>query len=203
VAHQYFAGVVGADCRKHPAVDEPLAQFAAGEYMKQVYGKVVGQRLMDLNAKANYGIYRMLGGDDMVAAYALDQYPSPLAYAAIVYGKAPYFYVDLRRQLGAKPFDHLLKQAIQRNRFKMVTLQQWLMSMRGATKQTELVDQLAKRYFFGKSGDQDLGVDDSGDAVLGLILDQQSMIQLKQGLGQIGLQPKTIFRMLLRKMIKG
>lgn len=204
VAHQYFAGLVGADCRHHPAVDEPLAQFAAGAYMAKVHGAAEGQRILDMNAKANYGIYRMLGGADLPASWPVQRYPSALAYAAVVYGKAPYFYVALRDRLGAAAFDRALRKAVDDHRFKLVTLDQWVEALaRGAGAQGALVRQLAQRHFHGKHGDQDLGVDDSGDAVLAMLMGKQSLTQIKRSLGLFGMSPRGLFRMLLGKMAGG
>ncbi len=166
VAHQYFAGVVGADCRSHPAVDEPLAQFAAGQYMEHVYGKVAGRRLLDLNAQANYGIYRMLGGTDLPAGWPVERYPTALAYAAIVYGKAPYLYVALRARLGAARFDRALAKAVRATRFRLVTLDGWVAALaKAAGPDGAVVRTIATRYPKQRRGDVDLKVDDSGDAV--------------------------------------
>ncbi len=203
VAHQYFAGLVGSDCRQHAALDEPLAQFAAGEYMKQLHGAVAGQRLMDLNVKANYGIYRMLGGVDAPAAQPVRRFPSALAYAAIVYGKAPYFYLDLRKRLGRWRFDKALRAAVDASRFKLVTLEGWVKALKRGAGGSPLVDQLARRYFHERHGDKDLGVDASGDAVLELLLGKQVFGQMKQGLGRLGMHPRVLFRMLMGKMAGG
>jgi len=203
VAHQYFAGLVGSDCRNHPAVDEPLAQFAAAEYMKASMGQRRARRLVAMNIKANYGIYRMLGGDDMPAAQPLSQFPSALAYAAIVYGKAPYFYHALRDRLGAARFNKALRHAVDSNRFKLITLDDWLRSLRRGAGGSPEVDRLARRYFHERHGDEDLGVDGSGDAVLTLMMGKETMAQLKQGTAVLGMKPADLFRMLMGKMAGG
>jgi hypothetical protein len=84
VAHQYFAGLVGSDCRRHPALDEPLAQYAAYRYEAHRRGRKAARRLLDTNARLNYGLYRMLGGKDGPAARPLEGFESPLQYAALV-----------------------------------------------------------------------------------------------------------------------
>jgi hypothetical protein len=203
VAHQYFAGLVGSDCRKHPSVDEPLAQFAAGEYMSKRFGAAEGRRVMDLNAKANYGIYRMLGGKDMPAARPVDRFPNALAYAAIVYGKAPYYYPALREKIGARRFNRALRFAVKRHRYKLVTLRQWIGSLRQGAGGAPEVERLARRFFYESHGDEDLGMDESGDAVLELLLGKQVLAQLKEGLGRLGMHPRSLFRMLMGKMMQG
>lgn len=197
VAHQYFAGVVGSDCRRYPAVDEPLAQFAAGELVRELHGDKQGERLMALNVKANYGVYRMLGGADMEAGRPVAEFPNALAYAAIVYGKAPYYYVALRERLGAKRFDKALRAAVARNRFRLVTLSDWLDSLQRAAGGASVVGSLGRRYFHGKHGDEDLGVDGSGRQVLGMLLGPKVYTQLQGGLKMLGVSPQALFRMLM------
>jgi hypothetical protein len=200
VAHQYFAGLVGSDCRHQAVLDEPLAQFCAGEHMRSLYGEKEGARLTDLNVKANYGIYRMLGGVDMPAAQPVSNFPTALAYAAIVYGKAPYYYPALRERLGAKRFNRALRHAVQRNRFKLVTLDQWIAALKQGAGGAPEVEQLARRYFHEAHGDEDLGMDESGDAVLSLMLGPEAMAQLRQGLGMLGMKPRDLFRMMMGKI---
>jgi hypothetical protein len=202
VAHQYFAGLVGSDCRGEPAVDEPLAQFAAGEYVRHRMGEAAGRRLMDANVKLNYGIYRMLGGADLPAARPVRDFPSLLAYAAIVYGKAPYFYPALRRELGARRFDAALRTAVERSRFKIVSIREWLQALEeGAGGSGSGVTPLARRWFFERHGDEDLGVDESGDAVLAAMAGEEGVAQLKRSLALFGMQPRDLLRALLGHML--
>ena len=204
VAHQYFAGLVGGDCRSHPAVDEPLAQFAAGEYMIHKLGRKKGQALLDTNAKLNYGLYRMMGGRDRSAAQRVSKFPSPLAYAAIVYGKAPYFYVALKKKLGAKRFNRALRQAVDKNRFKLVTTDGWIKSIeRGAGGSSSGVRPLARRWLYQAHGDKDLGIDGSGDMVLGRMLGKKQYGELKRNLGLLGMKPRDLFRMMMGNMMGG
>lgn len=203
VAHQYFAGLIGSDCREHPSVDEPMAQFAAAEYMRASLGEKRARRLVEMNVKANYGIYRMLGGQDMPAAQPLKSFPSPLAYAAIVYGKAPYFYDALRAKLGPARFDRALRRAVDRSRFRLITFPQWVAAIKAGAGGDAEVDRLARRWFNEAHGDADLGMDESGDAVLALMLGQDMLAQLKQGMTVLGMKPADLFRMLMGKMAGG
>ena len=204
VAHQYFAGLVGADCRSHPAVDEPLAQFAAGEYMIHKRGRKKGMALLDTNAKLNYGLYRLMGGKDRPAAQPVGKFPSPLSYAAIVYGKAPYFYVTLKKKLGAKRFNRALRRAVDKNRFKLVTTDGWIRSIeKGAGGASSGVRPLARRWLRQAHGDKDLGVDGSGDMVLGRMLGKKQYGELKRNLGMLGMKPRDLFRMMMGNMMMG
>ncbi len=205
VAHQYFAGLVGSDCRQEPALDEPLAQYAAGEYMKLDRGDAEGQRLMDMNAKLNYGVYRLMGGKDRKVAQPVKNFPSPISYAAIVYGKAPYFYLALEKKLGKKLVQKAVRRAVDDNRYKIITLDRWLRSMEAAVgpKGRKVIRPLAKRWFYSKNGDADLGVDDSGDLVLETIMGKQALVDFKQSMALLGMKPRDLFRMLMGKMMQG
>jgi hypothetical protein len=202
VAHQYFAGLVGSDCRVDPALDEPLAQFAAGEYVKQLRGAAAGARMLDANARLNYGIYRLLGGADRAANQPVRAFPSALSYAAIVYGKAPYFYIALRKRLGAARFDRALRQAVFESRFKIVTLAEWLRSLeRAAGGRASGVAPLARRWFEERHGDQDLGLDADGDMVLAEIMGKETVQQLREGMAVLGMKPRDLFRMIMGNML--
>ncbi len=201
IAHQYFAGLVGSDCRNDPAVDEPLAQFAAGEFIQNLLGAKAGKKQMDNNVKMNYGIYRMLGGDDLPAAQAVRNFPSALAYAAIIYGKAPYFYHALKRKLGDKRFNEALRKAVATHRFQLVDLKEWIKTLERTSGGTGSgVTPLARRWFYETHGDEDLNVDDSGDAVLESLLGKKQVRQLKRSLAFLGMSPRDLFRMFLRNM---
>jgi hypothetical protein len=80
----------------------------------------------------------------------------------------------------------------------MVDLKGWLATLKQHSKEQETVERLAQRYFYGRSGDQDLGVDESGDAVLGLLMGKEQLALLKTSLGQLGMEPQRLLRLLLR-----
>ncbi|MCC6750712.1 MAG: hypothetical protein IT371_23855 [Deltaproteobacteria bacterium] len=203
VAHQYFAGLVGIDCRRHAALDEPLAQYAAGEYAKHALGKKAGEALLDTNAKLNYGIYRLLGGADLAAAQPLAQFPSSMAYAAIVYGKAPYFYAALEKRLGAPRLRKILRAAVDRYRFRLVTVPAWTRALDEAAGGGGVVTGLARRWLHGAHGDADLGVDESGETVLRSFFDRETLASLKRSLAIVGMHPKDLFRLLMGNLMRG
>lgn len=200
VAHQYFAGLVGSDCRIHPAVDEPLAQFAAGELMRARYGDVIGRQIFDLNARATYAVYRLLGADSP-AARPVSAFPSALAYAGVVYGKAPYLYVALRERLGPARFDRALRAAVDAHRHRLVTLDEWIQTLERTSGARTEVRQLAVRYLHDARGDQDLGVDASGEALFELVLGETLAAQLSESFRSLGLTPKTLLQTLLQQAL--
>jgi hypothetical protein len=97
-----------------------------------IRGPEAGQRLMDTNVKLNYAVFRMLGGKDAPAERPVRDFSSAMGYAAFIYGKAPYFYLALRRRLGSAGFDRALRAAVGRNRFRIVDLWGWLASIERA-----------------------------------------------------------------------
>ena len=200
VAHQYFAGLVGADCLRDAGVDEPLAQFAAGEVAREARGEKAGAELADGQVKVNYAIYRMLGGADKPVAQPVRAFGTALSYAAIVYGKAPYFYSALRRKIGSPAFDRAMRAATDEHRFQVVTLEQWLATL--DRKSGGQARELARRWFYERHGDEDLGVDESGEQVMASMLGKETVEQLRQGLGALGMKPRDLFRMLMGNMLQ-
>ncbi|HLE44194.1 MAG TPA: hypothetical protein VJB36_09285, partial [Methylomirabilota bacterium] len=118
IAHQYFAGIVGNDSHHSPAFDEPLAQYAAGLVVEDRRGPEAARVAMDRNVKLNYALYRLLGGIDRPALRETASFRSPIEYAGLVYGKAPYLYVALRESLGAARLHGALRAAVERHRFR-------------------------------------------------------------------------------------
>ena len=203
VAHQYFAGLVGSDCRQEPALDEPLAQFAAAQYMRHTLGDEAGQRLADTNTKLNYAVFRMVGGEDAPVARPVEQFDNALAYAAIVYGKAPYFYTALQKTLGKQRFEKAMRQAVDTHRYQLITLDRWVKTLeKAAGTDPGVIRELARRWLHQAHGDEDLGVDDSGEQVLKVMLGDRGLADLKQSLSMLGMQPKDLFRMLMGNMMK-
>ncbi|MBS2021578.1 MAG: hypothetical protein JST92_04160, partial [Deltaproteobacteria bacterium] len=112
VAHQWWQALVGSDPRTAPWVDEALAQFsavlvaeaAAGSQM----GRKAGQLALERNVALNYQGMRLMGLADARVDKPTTQYKSPLQYAGLVYGKAPYLFVRSRELLGDGKLDDVL-----------------------------------------------------------------------------------------------
>ncbi|MBI2901468.1 MAG: hypothetical protein HYY17_14885 [Planctomycetes bacterium] len=188
VAHQYFAGIVGGDSRRGPALDEPLAQYAAGLAMEDRHGAAAARALMDMNVKLNYALYRLLDGPDRPVLRDAATFRSPIEYAGLVYGKAPYAYVELRKSLGDGRLHGAIREAVARFRFRLVSPREW----------TEAIGAKAvfRRWFEETHGDEDLGVDDSGDFVLDTIFAPEVAANLRQALPALGMKPKELLRMM-------
>lgn len=195
VAHQYFAGIVGNDARRHPSLDEPLAQYAAGLAYADRHGKAAAERAMNANVLLNYAAYRMLGGVDRPVLRPTPAYRSALEYAGLVYGKAPYLYVSLSEALGEQVLNEAIRQAVSRYAFQLVTPSQWIAAIEGgAGAGAARVRPAFERWLEQTHGDEDLGVDGSGDRVLGALFSEEMVREIRQGLALIGLTPEELMR---------
>jgi hypothetical protein len=198
VAHQYFAGLVGGDSHAAPALDEPLAQYAAGLVIEDRDGPERARIAMDRNVKLNYAVYRLLGGVDRPARRATASFRSPIEYAGLVYGKAPYLYVALRESLGAARLDQALRIAVERHRFRIVSLDEWIDTLEAAAGGPGSgVRGTFRRFLEEAHGDHDLGVDDSGDFILDTMFAPAVRASLRQALPALGLEPRALLRALL------
>ena len=198
VAHQYFAGLVGNDSRRYAALDEPLAQYAAALVIEDSHGAAAGARAFDKNVKLSYALHRVMGGADHEAARDTHQYRTPTEYAGLIYGKSPYAYVALRRAMGDERLDAAIRGAIVQTRFRLVTLDEWIAALEanaGSARTT--ISPLFHRYLHEAHGDQDLGVDDSGDFVMAHMLPDGMGSGLADGMKAMGMKPKDFFKMLL------
>lgn len=166
VAHQYWHGVVGSDSRDHPFVDEALAQYSAIIYLEDRYGRERAQRDGDANVKNNYHLLRALGQPDQVVNRPVSTFRTPLAYAGIVYGKAPYFYEAARRQLGDEAFFAAMQRYVRDNAFRVaapnaiidaLAIGSGALQGRAASAQATRVRALARRWLDEAHGDSDLG----------------------------------------------
>lgn len=196
VAHQYFAGIVGNDSRRFPSLDEPLAQFAAGLAVEDRRGAAAARAAMDANVKMNYALYRLLGGLDRPVLRDTASFRTSIEYAALVYGKAPYLYVALRRSLGDARLNAALRAAVARHEFQVVSTEQWIRALESAAGGgAASVRATFRRYLDGSHGDEDLGVDDSGDFVLDTMFPPEVAASLRQSLPILGMRPRDLLRM--------
>lgn len=194
VAHQWFAGIVGNDSQRSPTLDEPLAQYLAGLAMEDRYGADAGVAAMERYAKLNYVLWRALGGSDRVVRRDASTYTTNAEYAALVYGKAPYAWTELRAELGDDALNGALRSAVDTYRFDLVSTEQFVGAVDKAANGK--VAPTVWRYLDEVHGDEDLNVVDPGDLVLKLILPPETYAQLDRSLAVLGLQRDDFVRML-------
>lgn len=106
-AHQWIYSLVGNDQLDEPWLDESLTQYLSLLYFERRYGK---QEAEMIRRDSFEGWYKSLGRADQkiliglpVAAYSEHQ------YGAIVYGKGPLFFYEVRKQIGDKAFFDALR----------------------------------------------------------------------------------------------
>ena len=198
VAHQYFAGIVGNDCHRWPSLDEPIAQYAAGLALEDAHGKAAADSAMDRNVKVNYAVYRMLGGPDRAVLRDTASFASAAEYAGLVYGKAPYAYVTLRRKLGDTKLHAALRTVVTRYRFGLLTTEQWITAIEEAAGgPASGVRPTFQRWLEQAHGDADLSVDDSGSFLFDMMFPPEVSASMRQSFGSLGIQPRELFRVLM------
>ncbi len=191
VAHQYSPALLGTDAWQDPIIDEPLAQYLAARAVEQMgTGGSTAQEL-EQGALVNYAAFRLLGGADGAADRSTDQFAANLEYAALVYGKAPYFYVALEDDVGRAKLDRALKGAIAKHAWGVVDSETWVSSLeksgaKGAKKH-------ADRWWKGAHGDEDLQLDAEGHRALELMLGPELAVQLEQTMALLGTTPAQLF----------
>ncbi len=180
-----------------PPLDEPAAQYLAGLAMADRRGGAVAQKAMDANVKMNYAIYRLLGGVDRPALRDTSSFRTGIEYAALVYGKAPYLYVALEKKVGADKLHHAMRDAIQRHRFELVSVDQWIGAIDEALGGGNTARLVFDRYLKEAHGDQDLGVDATGDFVIDTLFPPDMAAALREATANLGMSPAELFKMAL------
>jgi len=197
VAHQWFAELVGNDSGRFPMLDEPLAQYAAGLAVEDRRGKAAARAAMDSSVKMNYALYRLMGGADRPVLGDTASYRTPIEYAGLVYGKAPYLYVALRRSLGDAVLDRAIRTAVRERRFKLSTIDEWIDALeKGAGGRPAGVRKVFARWLGERHGDRDLGVDDSGDFVIDVMLPPDVARSVREAMPLLGMKPRELMTML-------
>jgi len=168
VAHQYWPGLVGSDSRRHPWMDESLAQWSAVMYVRDRYGAERAKQEAEREILANYQTMRLLGTADGAVDRPVDAFGGELAYAGLVYGKGPYLFRELEKKLGEKQFVAGLQRYIERNRFRSAP-PRGLIEELAKGENADEVRALAKRWLDEKHGDEDLGKPDLRQMLAGWI----------------------------------
>jgi len=182
VAHQYWHGLVGSDSRAHPFMDEALAQYSAIVYLEDRYGKERAERDGLLDVQANYQMMRMLGAADAPADQPVEAFASPMTYAGIVYGKAPYYFAAMRRALGDDEFFAALRGYAERYAFRVATPEALTAAF---SSRSAGVEPLAQRWLHEMHGDDDLGKADLAK-MIGSMVDPETARQLGPLLKSLG-----------------
>ena len=104
VAHQWWNAVVGSNSKKHPYIDEAMANYSAILYFEHFHGRKAAEQQMAMQMKVNYQIHRLMGGEDKPVLLPASSFNGPLEYSAIVYGKGALYFDQLRTLMGPEAF---------------------------------------------------------------------------------------------------
>lgn len=157
ISHQYWNAVVGSDSHANPYIDETLAQFSAAAYFRDRYGAEREQQVLDRQVRLNYRLHRFVGGADGAVDRPVEGFASPVEYTGLVYGKGPFYYVELRRELGEAAFWAGMQAYYQRFRFRTVTPADLPAVLAESSGNRPAVDRLTRRWLAEAHGDEDLG----------------------------------------------
>ena len=156
LGHEWWHALVGNDSIESPAVDEPLAQFAACIAMQQIHPDN-WRAICEAQTVDQFAQSRALGVTDAVAEQPSDAFESSLQYGAVIYGKAPGFYLAAGDLIGWQALTDSLKSFAEQNAFALVStdaLRAHLIDAAGDDGPT--IEALWDRWFREEHGDEDI-----------------------------------------------
>ena len=160
VAKQWWGEAVGGDSERAPYLDEALANFSAAYYHEAVYGKKLGDLIIDQQLRGAYQAYRMLGGVDLEAEKPVKEFRNSLQYTAIVQAKGGLLFVALRKELGDERFFGALRRYYSKNSFRVATPETLRNSFISASENPRAAQAIFQRWLKEKRGDEDIGAPD-------------------------------------------
>ncbi|MBI5499861.1 MAG: M1 family metallopeptidase [Deltaproteobacteria bacterium] len=157
VAHQWWNGLIGSDSVRHPFIDEGMAQYSSILYFEDRYGSERAAKTGDRNVKVNFLLYRMLGNADGVVDRGTGDFSGALEYAALVYGKGPYYWQAVRRAIGDEKFFETLQRYYDAYRYKVAAPDAFARLAGELAGQPDEMMALHRRWLLEAHGDEDLG----------------------------------------------
>lgn len=158
VAHQFWHGLVGSDSRRHPYLDEGLAQYSAITYLDDRYGEERASKDGTLNVAMNYQTMRMLGKTDGAVDQPADAFGGTMRYAGLVYGKGPYVWRAIRRELGEEKFFQGIRRYVEKNRLRVAPPRALVDELASVDPALDArVHAIAVRWLDEAHGDEDIG----------------------------------------------
>ena len=104
VGHQWFYALVGDDQLDDPWLDESLTQFITLQYYEDEYGPQAAESFRE----SLEGRWERVGNADIPIGLPVASYDGA-EYGAIVYGRGPLFFVELREEMGIEKYDAFLR----------------------------------------------------------------------------------------------
>jgi len=215
IAHQWFPGVVGSNPRGAAWLDEALAQDAAVRVAAAAAGggdegKLASEEASRRFVALNYQGMRLIGQADGRIERRTDEFRNPVAYAGLIYGKAPLYLARVRALIGDEKFDAALRGLRAQRAFREASSADLLASfVKQDPARKELLDALADRWLREVHGDEEIAPLDASDLLENLggagggAGVSQLMRVLGQGAGGSGKAPdEKAMRRMLREMEK-
>jgi aminopeptidase N len=160
VAKQWWGEAVGSDSEHAPYLDEALANFSAAYYHEAVYGKKLGDLIIDQQLRGAFQAYRMLGGVDVEVDKPLKDFRNSLQYTAIVQAKGALLFVALRKELGDERFFDALRRYYSRNSSRVATPDGLRYAFVAASENPRVLRPIFQRWLKEKRGDEDIRTPD-------------------------------------------
>jgi aminopeptidase N len=160
VAKQWWGEAVGSDPERAPYLDEALANYSAAYYHEAVYGKKLGDLIIDQQLRGAFQAYRMLGGVDMEVDKPVREFRNSLQYTAIAQAKGALLFVALRREMGDERFFNVLRRYYSAHRFRTVTPDHLRNVFLNGSENPRAARGLFQRWLREKHGDEDIGTPD-------------------------------------------
>jgi hypothetical protein len=158
IAHEWWFALVGSDSLTSGALDEPLAQYSGCFFFRELR-PAQAAAACETNVTGQYRVARVLGTQDAVANRPTDQFESSLQYGAVVYGKAPGFYLELEKLLGRRTLVAGLRNYARANAFRIAQDEDLLRALtQAAPRRAGDIRRLWRRWMEETHGDEDLQV---------------------------------------------
>jgi hypothetical protein len=120
-AHQWWYAQVGNDPLACPWLDEGMAEYAAFDYYRSVYGQAAAEDLLSARWQTPYAVAAThgIGGPVGLPASAMNAQN----YELLTYAKAALFFNALRESLGDEAYLEVMRAYVQSYRWQVVTPQ--------------------------------------------------------------------------------
>lgn len=120
VAHQWFFNQVMNDQVEEPWLDEGLAQYLTYIYYLDTYGREAAEQI-----HATFERHWLRANRQPIPIGMPAVEYNPDQYAAIIYGRAPLFILELEKNMGAEVFSRFLADYVSKYQWKTVNSQQF------------------------------------------------------------------------------
>jgi len=116
VAHQWFYNLVGNDQVNEPWLDESVSQFATGLYYDERYSATVGEQYR----MSWIGRWNRIQQEKIPIGLPVSAYDAK-TYSPIIYGRGPYFLLELEKTLGSDLNTRFWKEYVARYQWQIST----------------------------------------------------------------------------------